>query len=367
MDRPLGTYRTQKDLKLSPFQVRFRSVRVLVSIVNYRTASLVVDCLRSLAPEVARASQLDVVVVDNESGDNSVETLAAAIQSEGWSSWARVQASGHNGGFSFGNNIAIRDALASASPPDYVLLLNPDTRVRENAIEELVKFMEADPKVGLAGSRLEDPDGTQQHSLFRFFTLRGELEAGARLGLISRFCQEQIVVYPLDTSLEEAEPYEIEWPAGASMLIRREVFEDVGLMDEDYFLYFEETDFCLAAHRSGWTSWYVPKSRVIHLVGQATGVTSDCISTRRMPRYWFESRRRFFTKNHGLLYALMADVAAIVGYSLYQWKRTFLRRPNIDPQRFVRDMIAYNLNPAPRDTPRFTAVSKEREEQRRAA
>lgn len=342
-------------------------VKVLVSIVNFRTARLVVDCLHSLAPEVERADELQVVVVDNDSGDDSVAIIAKAIAQEKWSRWARVAPSGHNGGFSYGNNFAMRAALASDDPPDYVLLLNPDTRVRAGAIEELVRFMQAHSRVGITGSTLEHPDGRRQNSLFRFFTLRGELEAGARLGLISKLLREQIVAHPFDDSARaQQEGFAIDWVAGASMMIRRQVFEDVGLMDEEYFLYYEETDFCLAARRAGWSCWYVPQSRVVHLVGQSTGVTGSCAATRRLPRYWFESRRRFFKKNHGSLYAVLADLSAIIGCGIYQLKRTLLRRPNEDPVRFVRDLIAFNLSPTPRDTPRFTSVPAEREEARAA-
>ena len=330
-------------------------MKVLVSIVNYRTGALVVDCLESLAPEVEREEELEVVVIDNQSGDNSVELIEQSIEREGWGRWASVRRADRNGGFSYGNNVAIAPALASDSPPDYVLLLNPDTRVREGAIHELVRFLESHPEVGIAGSRLEDPDGTQQHSLFRFFSLRGELEAGARLGILSRLFRAHIVAHPLS---EEASAFPIDWVAGASMMIRRAVFEDIGLMDAEYFLYFEETDFCLAARRAGWSCWYVPESRVVHFVGQSTGVTSSCAATRRLPRYWFESRRRFFRKNHGLLYAILADAAAVIGCSLYQIKRSLLGRPNEDPLRFVRDLLLFNLSPTPRDTPRFTTPSE---------
>src|SRR3954449_6202464 len=107
-------------------------MRVLIVIVNYRSAGLAVDCLRSLAPEVRALggpSAARVVVTDNASGDDSVARLTAAVRDNGWGDWATVQPLARNGGFAFGNNEAIRPALAGADKPDYVLLLNPDTLV----------------------------------------------------------------------------------------------------------------------------------------------------------------------------------------------------------------------------------------------
>ena len=110
---------------------------VLVVVVNYRTAELVVDCLRSLEPEVLAHDDAKVVVVDNASGDDSVAVISDAIASKGWASWASLIASSINGGFAHGNNQAITSAMASSSPPDYFWLLNPDTVVATGALGAL--------------------------------------------------------------------------------------------------------------------------------------------------------------------------------------------------------------------------------------
>src|SRR5690242_2456807 len=115
-------------------------MRVLVVIVNYRSASLAIDCLRSLAPEIASlggAGVARVVVTDNASGDDSVARLTRAVGENGWGDWASIQPLARNGGFAYGNNEAIRAALARSDEPDYVLLLNPDTLVRAGAIRAL--------------------------------------------------------------------------------------------------------------------------------------------------------------------------------------------------------------------------------------
>jgi hypothetical protein len=107
---------------------------VHIVIVNYRTADLVIDCLRSLAAQVDDLGGGRVSVIDNASGDGSVPQLAYAIEREGWSNWAQVVPQDRNGGFSFGNNAGIRLALAAAKQVDYVMLLNPDTIAREGAV-----------------------------------------------------------------------------------------------------------------------------------------------------------------------------------------------------------------------------------------
>jgi GT2 family glycosyltransferase len=311
--------------------------RIRIVIVNYRTAGLVIDCLRSLVEEVAALGDCRTVVVDNGSGDGSAERIGSAIASEGWS-WAEMMPLVHNPGFAGGNNAALRPILGDPCPPDYVLLLNPDTVVRPGAVRALVDFLERHPKVGIAGSRLEDPDGTPQRSAFRFPSAAGELEDGLRLGLVSRLLRRRVVAPPVR---DEAHP--TDWVAGASMLVRREVFDAVGLMDERYFLYFEEVDFCLQARRAGWPCWYVPQSRVVHLVGQASGVTDVKRPAKRRPRYWFESRSRYFRRNHGRLYKALSDLAWVCGYALWRARRRLQRKPDADPPGLLWDFIRFNF------------------------
>jgi hypothetical protein len=131
---------------------RPETTRVRVVIVNFRTGQHVVACLRSLVPEVASlAGQgigVEVVVVDNSSGDDSVAVVGGAIVREGWAGWAQVVAAPLNGGFSYGNNYAVRPALASTRPPDYFWILNPDTEVRPGALRELLGVPATAPRRG---------------------------------------------------------------------------------------------------------------------------------------------------------------------------------------------------------------------------
>jgi GT2 family glycosyltransferase len=308
-------------------------MRLLIVIVNYRTAGMTVDCLRSLEPEVRALPTTRVVVTDNCSGDESVARLQAAIADNGWHDWATLQPLQRNGGFAYGNNEAIRPALAQPSPPDHVLLLNPDTIVRPGAISALVESIERDPKCGIVGSRLEDPDGTVQRSAFRFPSMLGEFEEALRLGVVTKVLSRSCVAPPAPSCRETTD-----WVAGASMLVRREVFDQIGLLDETYFMYFEEVDFCRRARQAGWTCWYEPASRVVHLVGQASGVT-DRKQRRRRPRYWFDSRRTYFLNHHGRLYTSLTDAAWSVGYVAWRMRRLLQGKEDRDPPHLLADFV----------------------------
>ena len=136
---------------------------------------------------------------------------------------------------------------------------------------------------------------------------------------------------------------ETDWLAGASMLIRREVFDDAGFLDEGYFLYYEEVDFCLRAARCKWQTWYGPTSRVVHLVGQSSGVTSRDAAARRVPRYWFESRARFFLRNYGRVSRFCADIGWLSGHLLYRFRCLVQGKRVTFPQHLLRDFIWFNF------------------------
>lgn len=318
----------------SPLHQAVEACSVLVVIVNYRTATLTINCLRSLAQEVHSLPNTRVAVVDNASGDNSVTAIQQAIATEGWGEWATMMPSNHNGGFSYGNNFAIRPALESAQPPDYVWLLNPDTEVRPGALRALLEFMQQKPEAGICGSSFEEEDGKPWPIAFRFPSILSELENGVRLGIVSKWLANWKVAQVMPEQQTQ-----IEWMPGASMLIRRGVFETVGLMDEGYFLYYEETDFCLQAVRHGWECWYVPESRVMHIAGQSTGVTAVTDQPKRLPQYWFNSRRRYFVKNHGHFYTAIVDAVWFVGFVLWRGRRVVQQKPDTDPPYLLQDFL----------------------------
>ncbi len=320
---------------------------VLVVIVNYKTAALTVTCLRTLEQELRHIPGARACVVENDSGDG--DRLASAIAENGWGSWVELKLAERNGGFAYGNNVAIRPTLDSAEPPRYVLLLNSDTEVRDGAIRSLIRFMDEHPHVGLAGSSFENADGSEWPIAFRFITPASEINRGLRWGPVTRLLKRHVTA----RVMEQTHPQEVDWVAGASMIIRHDVFSRIGLMDEAYFLYFEEVDFCLRARRRGLPCWYVPESRIMHIAGQSSELTKRDTRPGRIPTYWYASRRRYFLKNYGLAGAVAADLFFGFGYTLWRIRRAVFRKPDLDPPHALGDhwknsvLFARNRNLVP--------------------
>jgi GT2 family glycosyltransferase len=194
--------------------------------------------------------------------------------------------------------------------------------------------MEARPDVGILGGHQQHPNGTPLRSAFRFVNPLGELDGSLRLGIVSTLLRrwEHAPEIP-------ARPVRTDWVSGGCMMVRREVLEKVGLMDDAYFLYFEEMDYCLQAKRAGWDTWFLPSSKIVHVGGQSTGVTGLTRRPKRRPGYWFDSRRRYYLKNFGPSYALAADVFHLVGFSLWRARRVVQGKPDDDPPSFLVDLF----------------------------
>lgn len=307
---------------------------LLVVIVNYKTADLTIDCLHSVAAEIKTFPNVRVMITDNASPDDSVKKIQTAITQQHWQDWASLMPLERNGGFAYGNNAAIKTVLDCDNPPDYILLLNPDTIVHNGAFKALVSFMDSHPEVGIAGSRLEEIDGTPQMSAFRFQSIWSELDSGFRLGVISKLLAKSTVWFPIPDK-----PCQTDWVSGASMLVRTKVFQDIGLMDEKYFMYYEEMDFCLQASKANWSCWYVPESRVVHLVGQSSGVGDPLQPPKRLPKYWFDSRKHYFLKNYGLIYTVLADFLHILGYASWKVRQKLQKKQTKETPYFLNDLI----------------------------
>lgn len=309
-------------------------VNVAVIIVTYKSASLTIECLRSIDRELNTSGlSIRAIVIDNASGD--FETVAAGIRSNRWSAWATCVMAPSNGGFAYGNNLGIQLAL-SGGPVSYFYLLNPDTELRAGAVGSLVGFMESHGAVGIAGGSFENQDGSDWPMAFRFPSLLSELYGGLQLAVIARLFPSSVVPREMTPQTQPTD-----WICGAAMMIRASVVSAIRGFDENYFLYFEETDFCRRALRAGFTTWYVPESRVMHISGQSTKVTGAAERSRRLPAYWFDSRRRYLAVTFGLRWAMVIDVVAITSLSLGWFKRLVLRRQSIP--FFLRDLLTHTI------------------------
>jgi N-acetylglucosaminyl-diphospho-decaprenol L-rhamnosyltransferase len=312
-------------------------MKLLVVIVSYRVTDLTIDCLRSLSGQAGRCQGVRVAVCENGTGGDAEERLRRAIDENGWNSWVDLTAIFLNRGFTGGNNAVIQPALQSDDPPEYILLLNADTIVKERALETLVAFMDDHPQAGVGGSMLIAPDGTVESSPFRLPGIGTELNRGLQIGLVSKLLSPCGWVIP-----KQDGPVRAGWVSGASLILRRAMLEQIGLLDEGLYTYFDDPDICLRAARAGWETWFVPASRVIHLGGASTGVTGNRPQARR-PAYWHQARRRFFLKNYGACYTALADAAFILGFAAWRVRRRLQRKPDTDPPHMLFDSIRHSV------------------------
>jgi GT2 family glycosyltransferase len=319
-----------------------KPVSVLVVIVNYRTGALAMEAVASLAGEVTARGDTHVVVVDNGSGDDSADLIARGIAERGFGDWCTLDAIARNGGFAAGNNEGLRwyrEACGGALP-DYVWLLNPDTYAQAGAIGGLVDFLRAHPAAGIAGGRCLWEDGGVRHSAFRFHSPMGELIRAINFGPVTRLLGGRQVALPrIDRSTR------VDWVSGSSFMIRRAVIEAIGPMDEGFFLYLEEADYCSRAAAAGFEVWFAPDSVITHIGGQSTGVTGQGRRTTRRPRYWFEARARFFIKRYGVARAHLANLAWIAAYPIGRLIGALRGKANDDPPRLWADFVAAYYGP----------------------
>jgi len=220
-----------------------------------------------------------------------------------------------------------------------VVLLNPDAVVRAGTLARLIDELGTRPRAGIAGAAIEGPDGELVVSAHVTPSPLGELEASAGFAPLTRLLSRHVVSPPPSGVSRECD-----WVSGACMAIRREVLDAIGPFDEGFFLYYEEVDFCRRAARAGWTCWFVPDARVVHFEGAATGITH---ARRRLPAYWFDSRRRFFLKSYGAPGLLAADLLRCLGRGSLVLRRTLglggRRNAEREPVRATRDLVASDI------------------------
>ncbi len=271
-------------------------------IVNYRTPQLLIDCLPGLLSEIESIDAY-ITIVDNKSGDDSVRIVREWISSNGAYNKVCVIESASNSGFAAGNNIGIKARCAR-----YYLLLNSDTLVRTGAIRTILDTAIRFPEAGLISPRLEWPDGAGQESCFRFPSPFSEFSSASQTGLIDRLLGKYIVALPVQAQI--ARP---SWTSFACVLVKDEVFRKVGLLDEGYFMYFEDVEFCHRACKAGWEIVHNPDARVVHLRGGSSSVKKQTQLKKRVPKYFYESRTRYYYQVYGWMGLTAANLLWCLG------------------------------------------------------
>lgn len=257
------------------------SIDVSVCIINFNTRDELDSCIASLEMGASSVT-LEVIVVDNASIDGSAQMVRTKYP------WVKLIENSRNVGFAAGCNQAIRHSRGR-----YILLLNPDTIVHDGAIEELVKFMDEHSDVAIVGPKLLNTDGTLQHSCRAFPTLLTGMFRNTPLERL--FPSLKPVRQYLLLNHSHSEPMEVDWVSGAAMLVRRKAIEVVGMLDEGYFMYCEDVDWCWRMRRAGFKVFYVPSAVITHAIGRSSDqlfVPMLIQRHRSMLRFYFKNYRR---------------------------------------------------------------------------
>lgn len=320
-------------------------MRLFVAIVNYGRPDLTIDCLKTAVPE-ARAVEAEgrgscvIGLCDNGSTNDSLEQLTRAIEECSWSDCVQLTAISPNRGFTGGNNAIIGPAMEREDKPEFVLLLNNDTLVHEGAFRTmLAAFDDLPSDVGLVSPRLEWDDGEAQISCFRDFSPLGELVHAAATGPVTILFKRWEVPIPVQGDVSYPR-----WTSFACVMIRRAVLAQVGLLDEGFFLYFDDPDFCRRARGSGWRIANVPKARVVHLRGQSNPQKQLAAECKRQPWYRYASRTRYYRKHYGPLGPLAANVCWYAGF-LIERLRVLFGKPSQVCDREPIDIWTNFLHP----------------------
>jgi GT2 family glycosyltransferase len=253
-----------------------------IIIVNYNTRKFLKKCLASVYAQVP-PFDLETIVVDNNSHDGSIDMLR-----ENFKQVIGIE-NAENVGFSRANNLGIEKARGR-----FILLLNSDTEIMGNALEILYLFLDNHPEVGVVTPRLVYPDFTDQGVARAFPTpvnsLLGRRSILTRLFPNNRFSRK----YLLSRTHTSEEPFEIDWGSGACLMLRKEVIEDTGLLDEDFFMYWEDADLCFRAKQKEWSVYCVPEAVVIHHEGKSAGSKSS----NRLIIEFNRSAYHYYRKHH---------------------------------------------------------------------
>ncbi|MBI3922422.1 MAG: glycosyltransferase family 2 protein, partial [Armatimonadetes bacterium] len=276
-------------------------------------------CLRSLEEEKAHLADhsfgaaLEVFVVDNASADDSVSVVTSEFP------WVNLIRSDVNLGFARANNQGMRRCGGR-----YVMLLNPDTVVKPGSLRALIDFMDGCSEAGAVGPRLLNPDGSIQFSCRSYPGIGAGLFRNTPLGRLfpnNRFLRHYLMT---DFGHEETRP--VDWLSGACLMVRREVLDQVGLLDEDFFMYCEDTDWCYRMERRGWKKYYLPAAEVIHVIGGSSDLRVPAMVVahhRSMCRFYF--KHYFFGWRSILMPAMLGGIwlrclLALLRYYASRWR-----------------------------------------------
>src|SRR3989344_1529292 len=257
-----------------------------IIILNYKSRGLLKECLRGIMWARPQLS-LGIIVVDNASGDGTPEMVRREFPD------VRLIESDRNRGYAGGNNLGIRAATGR-----YAMIMNPDIIVNEGSLEGLVAHLDAHPEIGLIAPKLTNPDRSLQYSCYRFPTLGIPFYRRTPIGRLP-FARRAEAHY-LMTDADRSAPLEVDWLLGGAVVARREALERVGLLDERFFLYFDDVDWSRRVWEAGWKVVYLPSVSMVHFHQRASAEARWwAIMGSKTGRIHLLSAAKYFSKYRG--------------------------------------------------------------------
>jgi GT2 family glycosyltransferase len=266
-----------------------------IVIVSWNVRDLLHACLRALERD-RRTVDMEVIVVDGGSGDGSANMVSQTFH------WVDLIALDENVGFPRGNNIGLARADGR-----YVMLLNPDAETLPGALGRMVRFMDEHPDVGAVGPQLLNPDHSVQSSRRRFPTLR---TAFVESTWLQPYAPAQALRHYYALDLPDNATADVDWVVGAALAVRGEVLSEVGNLDEGYFMYSEELDWCRRIKDAGWRVIYYPAAQIVHHVGKSS---EQAVTARHI--HFQRAKLRYFRKYHGVAAASLLRLFLLASYA----------------------------------------------------
>jgi hypothetical protein len=316
---------------------------LLIVILNYRTARLTIDCLHSLADKLDEVPQTRVLVVDNGSGDGSVDSINSAVAENHWASWCSVMALENNLGFAGGNNQGLATLQTTHRDCQWVLLLNSDTIIYPGALKYCHELMQREPLIGMMSCLLLNKDQSLQNVTRNFPTPLRQTICALGLPWSSPRLFSWADVYDVPDSLLK-QKRDCDWLGGAFMFIRREALEQVGGgLDASFFFYGEDIEFCHRFHRHGWRVHYDPTVNIMHIGGSSSDPTRVAAKQRNI--YMWQARYQVQEKCYGKWAAWLVRGADIFSFSLRKLKMMLTGKQRTDSYQNVCEALGPLLKP----------------------
>jgi len=285
-------------------------VDVSIVIVSYNTCRILDECIASIKEQTACV--YEIIVVDNASGDDSRRMLRDKYPE------VTLIENSDNVGFARANNQGFASARGR-----YFFMLNSDTVILDGAIDKLVEYCEKNPEVGICGPRNVGRDGERQNNCDHFPDFWNTFCYYTGLGDI--FSESSIFNRCWMRYWDYGEVRDVERMSGCSLLIRSELYRELNGLDESYFMYFEETDFCYRVHKKGMRITYLPEATIVHYGGESSKqINKEVVIHRTVWSYYYASQYHYFRKNYGLP-SMLAIRFLDLAYGLYLRFRSTLR------------------------------------------